>query len=156
MWQYMKNTWFMSFTTEAVNTWLNIGSNVSPSCDTIKLCSGKRVYVHLLLMLFQAALCLSVTSLILLVSSVEYSCKRWLDSSLKAATVAWPRPRSWRNAYKTINAEALGSSWHWQCDRCDPTIMCHCEGHCGRHFFYIIYLHALFSIYCCGLISTLA
>lgn len=54
--------------------------------------------VHLLLMLFQAALCLSVISLILLVSSDEYSCRRCDESSLKATTGAWPRPRSWRKA----------------------------------------------------------
>lgn len=55
--------------------------------------------VHLLLMLFQTALCLSAISLILLVSSDEYSCRRCEESSLKATTGAWPRPRSWRRAW---------------------------------------------------------
>lgn len=107
-----------------------IKKNRWPLHDMIKLCVQDvqvSLCVYLLLMPFQAALCLSVTSLILLVSSVEYSCKRWLDSSLKAATGAWPRPRSWRNACKTINMEALGSSWHWNRDRWDSSTLRHCE-----------------------------
>lgn len=63
--------------------------------------------VHLLLMLFQAALCLSVISLILLVSSDEYSCRRCEESSLKATTGAWPRPRSWRKACVGNNKQGL-------------------------------------------------
>lgn len=56
--------------------------------------------VHLLLMLLQTALCLSATSLILLVSSAEYSCRRWAHNSLNPATAAWPRPRSCKRAWR--------------------------------------------------------
>lgn len=72
--------------------------------QTQVLITGRWVCTHLQLMLFQAALCASVTSLILLVSSEEYSRKRWLDSSVKAVTVTWSRPRVWKTSCKTNSA----------------------------------------------------
>ncbi len=81
-------------------------------CDSFPLSTGEQgneqahefacvsMSAYLLLTLFHAVLSLSMTSLTLRVSSVAYSCRSWLESSLKDVRLSCPRLSSCRNAWQ--------------------------------------------------------